>query len=253
MDPVPPPPGSFAGLRGLWSCLYSALSPAPPEKRTHRVRALSPAGSWEASQAAGRGRQGSCGVLCPQGVSPLLREGSLRAHIGLLNAPLTVMAIYPLRPRDLFAHPPCRGGDGDRRPVLQDSGCRLCCRGPQLSLLAARGGPGAPGEAHVPATLPSWAPSGCTFQPLPERPRWLVFPAAVLPALCASPALSPWPAACEAVGLVCTPRMYPQVGSGHRQGVHREGRRHTRQPVRSAAFVDGAHGACRRASVLEGQ
>lgn len=164
----------------------------------------------------------------------------------------------PLAPRDLFAHPPCRGGDGGRRPVLQDSGCRLCCRGPQLSLLAARGGAGAPGEAapgeaHVPATLPSWAPSGCSFQPLPERPRWPAFHAAVLPALCASPALSPWPTACEAVGLVCTPRMYTQVGSGHRQGVHREGRRHARQPVRSAAFVDGAHGARRRASVLGGR
>lgn len=108
--PVPPPPGSFAGLRGLWSRLYSALSPAPPERRTHGVRAVSPAGSWEASQAAGRGRQGSCGVLCPQGVSPLLREGSLRARIGLLNAPLTVMAVYPLHPLRSLCPPALQGG-----------------------------------------------------------------------------------------------------------------------------------------------
>lgn len=40
----------LAGLRGLWSRLYSALSPAPPKRQRHRVRPLSPAGSWEAGR-----------------------------------------------------------------------------------------------------------------------------------------------------------------------------------------------------------
>lgn len=195
----------LAGLRGLWSRLYSALSPAPPERRTHRVRPLSPAGSWEAGRAAGRGRQGSCGVLCPQGVSPPLREAfSLQARTGFLNAPSQSWPFTFCAPEISLPTRPAWGAMGAAGQFSRTQGADCVVGDYSLSWLASEGR--GPGERHTsPPRCPREHPPAAPSRPSRstaggrrslERSSQLSAP---------PPALSLWPAACEAIGLICTP------------------------------------------------